>query len=295
MVRRLVSTVALLACVGIYSLSAAERATFILSSGERISGDLAVRGADGATYVDGQLNLDAGGGTAQAFPIDSVAIIDLAGGTPEPIELSRVPEAGQCVVLRSGHSQAGKFVNIVRGDTLLWDYRGEQQQYPLRDVARVYLNAAAARTALRVIGAPTRAVATTGAAAAAQTALQPGALRVNANQAWNDTGIDVKAGDLVAFQASGQINFAEGNGLIAGPDGYSGGSLAATNPVAGMPLGGLIGKVGNGAPFPIGSNTQPIRMPAKGRLMLGVNDGQVSDNGGFFSVVVTKYSVSQLR
>jgi hypothetical protein len=286
MVRRLASTVALVACVGIYSLSAAERATFILASGERVTGDLAVSGADAATYVNGQLNLDAGGGNAQSFPIDSVAVIDLAGGTPEPIELSRVPEAGQCVVLRSGHSQAGKFVNIVRGDTLLWDYRGEQQQYPLRDVARVYLNAAAARTALRVIGAPTRAVATTGTAAP-QTALQPGALRVNANQPWNDTGIDVKAGDLVSFQATGQINFAEGSNLVAGPDGHSG-SLAPTNPVAGMPLGGLVGKVGNSAPFPIGSNTQPIRMPAKGRLMLGVNDGEVRDNSGFFSVVVSK-------
>ena len=285
MVRRLVSTVALVASVGMYSLSAAERATFILSSGERVSGDLAVRGADAATYVDGQLNLDAGGGNAQAFPIDQVVIIDLAGGTPEPIELSRLPQTGQCVVLRSGHNQSGKFVNIVRGDTLLWDYRGEQQQYPLRDVARVYLNAPAARTALNVVGATTRAVATTGAPA--QTALQPGALRVNANQPWNDTGIDVKAGDLVAFQASGQINFAEGNGLMAGPDGYSG-SQAATNPVAGMPLGGLVGRVGNSAPFPIGSNTQPIRMPAKGRLMLGVNDGEVRDNAGFFSVVVTK-------
>jgi hypothetical protein len=50
----------------------------------------------------------------------------------------------------------------------------------------------------------------------------------------------------------------------------------------------LIGKVGNSAPFPIGSNTQPIVMPADGRLMLGVNDNDWSDNSGFFSVVVTK-------
>jgi hypothetical protein len=286
MVSRLISTVALLLCVGIYSLAAAERATLILSSGERVTGDLAVRGPEAATYVDGQLNLDEGGGRAQSFQIDSVAIIDLAGGTPSPIELSRLPETGQCVVLRSGHNQSGKFVNIVHGDTLLWDYRGEQQRYPLSDVARVYLNAPAARTALNAPGATNRVVATTGTSAA-QTALQPGAVRVNANQPWNDTGIEVKAGDLVAFQATGQINFAESNSQVSGPDGQ-GGTLSPSNPVAGMPVGGLIGRVGNGPAFPIGSNVQPIRMPAKGRLMLGVNDGDVRDNGGFFSVVVTK-------
>jgi hypothetical protein len=286
MVSRLISTVALLVCVGTYSSAAAERATLLMSNGERVTGDLAVSGPEAATFVNGQLNLDEGGGRVQSFPIDSVVIIDLAGGTPEPIELSRLPESGQCVVLRSGHNQSGKFVNIVRGDTLLWDYRGEQQQYPLRDVARVYLNAPAARTALNVAGASTRAVATTGAPAA-QTALQPGAIRVNANQQWNDTGIEVKAGDQIAFQATGQINFAETNSQVAGPDGQSG-SLSPSNPVAGMPIGGLIGRVGNSPAFPIGSNGQPIRMPAKGRLMLGVNDTDVRDNGGFFSVIVTK-------
>jgi hypothetical protein len=29
-------------------------------------------------------------------------------------------------------------------------------------------------------------------------------------------------------------------------------------------------------------------MPATGRLMLGVNDNEVGDNSGFFSVIVTK-------
>ena len=55
-----------------------------------------------------------------------------------------------------------------------------------------------------------------------------------------------------------------------------------------MPVGGLIGRVGNSAPFPIGSNTQPIRMPATGALMLGVNDNELGDNSGFFSVVITR-------
>ena len=56
------------------------------------------------------------------------------------------------------------------------------------------------------------------------------------------------------------------------------------------PPGGLIGRVGTSAPFPIGSNSQPIVMPADGRLMLGVNDNEPGDNSGAFTVTVTKVS-----
>ena len=55
-----------------------------------------------------------------------------------------------------------------------------------------------------------------------------------------------------------------------------------------MPVGGLIGQVGNSAPFPIGSNAQPIRMPANGTLMLGVNDNELGDNSGIFTVAITR-------
>jgi hypothetical protein len=34
--------------------------------------------------------------------------------------------------------------------------------------------------------------------------------------------------------------------------------------------------------------TQPLVMPASGRLMLGVNDNELNDNSGFYSVTVTK-------
>ena len=55
-----------------------------------------------------------------------------------------------------------------------------------------------------------------------------------------------------------------------------------------MPVGGLIGRVGNSAPFAIGANTQAIRMPANGTLMLGVNDNELGDNTGFFTVGITR-------
>jgi hypothetical protein len=58
-------------------------------------------------------------------------------------------------------------------------------------------------------------------------------------------------------------------------------------PVPAMPVGGLIGKVGDSAPFPIGSNREPIVMPASGQLMLGINDEYVADNTGGFVVTLS--------
>src|SRR4030088_3208025 len=150
MYRRLISTVALASCAGLYAL-AAERATFILTDGERKSGEVVFHGGNAANFIDGQLNLG-NSGKEQSYSIDQVAVIDFAGGMPAPAELAKIPASGQVVVMRDGTAIPGSFVNIVRGDTLLWDSNGQQQQYPVRDVARVYLNGQSARTAYNYTG-----------------------------------------------------------------------------------------------------------------------------------------------
>ena len=55
-----------------------------------------------------------------------------------------------------------------------------------------------------------------------------------------------------------------------------------------MPVGALLGRIGNGAPFAIGTQSQALGMPAAGRLMLGVNDNELGDNGGAYTVVITR-------
>ena len=55
-----------------------------------------------------------------------------------------------------------------------------------------------------------------------------------------------------------------------------------------MSVGGLIGRVGNGPAFAIGSNTGPMPMPASGVLQLGVNDDHYEDNTGNFTVSVQR-------
>ena len=80
--------------------------------------------------------------------------------------------------------------------------------------------------------------------------------------------------------------FSLGNQNITGPDGAAG-QAGSRFPVPAMGVGGLIGKVGaTGRPFAIGAKSGQIRMPATGRLMLGVNDDHYDDNSGAFRVSV---------
>jgi hypothetical protein len=90
----------------------------------------------------------------------------------------------------------------------------------------------------------------------------------------------------VSFQSSGQIMYSPNPAHTATPDG--GADRGGNYPEPSAPVGALLGKIGNSRPFGIGSQTQPLSMPASGRLMLGVNDTDLSDNSGFFTVVVTR-------
>jgi PA-IL-like protein len=281
MLRKTFAIGALVASAGWYAL-AAERATFILTDGSRRSGQVVFHGDQRENLINGYLNLsNDAGGPEFTYPMDQVAVIDFTGGQPSPAELGELPPSGNFLTLRSGQSQPGTFVNIIGGDTLLWrNTSGQTQQYRLSDVTRVYLNPQSARTAFNYNGsaATANAVGTSGV-------VPGGSVLVQANQQWNDGGLTVRKGDRVSFTTSGQISY--GQGMSAGPDGDA--SLRRPDyPVPQMPVGGLIGRVGNGQPFPIGSNAQPITMPNDGRLMLGVNDNEVGDNSGAFTVAVRK-------
>src|SRR5712692_11511297 len=105
MVRRFISVVAVVVCAAGYVL-AAERATFILTDGERKSGDVVFHGGNAANFIDGQLNLG-NHGHEQSFRIEQVAVIDFAGGTPATAELAKVPANGQFVVMRDGNAIPG--------------------------------------------------------------------------------------------------------------------------------------------------------------------------------------------
>src|SRR3954447_2836627 len=184
MVRRLISTALLVACTGAYVFAAAERVTFVLTNGERRSGTVAFHGSENENLIDNHLNI-ATNTKDETFPLEQVAVIDFTGGQPQAAELSQLG-AGQMLVMKDGSAQQGRFINMIGGDTLLWDNQsGQRQQIALRDVNRIYLNTQSARSVFNYNG--TAAVATSGQAGTT--------VRVDARQLWTDSGITVNQGD----------------------------------------------------------------------------------------------------
>jgi hypothetical protein len=104
--------------------------------------------------------------------------------------------------------------------------------------------------------------------------------------AWRDTGVDVRAGQTVYFQASGRVRW--GPNRQDGPEGEHNSPHNASRPIPNRPAAGLIGRVGDsGDYFFIGDEKGGIRMRSSGRLYLGVNDDYLKDNTGSFRVIVS--------
>lgn len=109
---------------------------------------------------------------------------------------------------------------------------------------------------------------------------------VSANVAWNDTGIDVRAGQTIYFESTGQVRWGRDR-----RDGAAGERNSPSNPNRPMPnrnAAALIAKIGSGSNdyFFIGDDTGPVRVRSSGRLYLGINDDVLTDNSGNFRVIV---------
>jgi len=289
------------------TLLAAERATFIMDNGERISGMILTRGAvNGGNLTSGNFVVTVNNRDLQ-LPADAVALIDFAGGNPTAHEINALPANGsQLMVLRDGSVYTGRLLNLLRGDTVRWQHQTrDTEDMPIRRIQRIYMNPEASRQVLGYTngqygnapygnptygnpGAPMYGgYADPYATGYGLLLTPPSGLTVPASADWVDTGIDVRAGDMLSFIGSGQVQFGTGAGQTATVDGNP--DLRRNNyPVPAMAVGGLIGKVGRTAAFPIGANTNAIRMPANGRLLLGVNDDQRNDNSGAFNVVIRR-------
>jgi Ca2+-binding EF-hand superfamily protein len=110
-------------------------------------------------------------------------------------------------------------------------------------------------------------------------------IQVNSQVRWTDTGFDVRAGDIVTFQSSGQIRMSDDRGDTASPAGSTRGRTAPDAPILGQSAGALIAKIGSYAPMFIGNRTS-VTVPVSGRLYLSVNDDHLPDNAGEYTVTV---------
>jgi hypothetical protein len=109
---------------------------------------------------------------------------------------------------------------------------------------------------------------------------------VSADVPWNDAGIEVRAGQTIYFEATGQVRW--GRDRRDGPEGEHNSPTNPGRPIPNRPGAALIGKVGNDSRdfFFIGNEQGPVRMRSSGRLYLGINDEYLQDNSGNFRVVV---------
>jgi Ca2+-binding EF-hand superfamily protein len=132
-----------------------------------------------------------------------------------------------------------------------------------------------------------RAEFTGGGAAAGDTAVATSGdfVRVEGTQEWTDTGITVRAGDTITFDAQGTVRISNDRNDIAGVGGTLSNRREANAPLPNQVAGALIARIGNSPPLFIGTR-RSVRAPFGGRLYLGVNDDYLADNSGDFQVTV---------
>ena len=109
---------------------------------------------------------------------------------------------------------------------------------------------------------------------------------VAATDRWTDTGIWVRAGDVLTFNATGTIEMTGESGDPADPTGSRTGRRAPSAPLPNEPAGILLARIGNANPVAVGRTNQ-LRAAVNGRLYLGVNDDHLGDNHGEFRVSVS--------
>lgn len=216
--------------------------------------------------------------------LGDVLLLEVNGNAQNlPVNETEAARGGDHVlVLTSGEMLVGRLGNIEGGEgsakpdeprmVTFTPANGPERRVRMNQVRRLYFG-----------GYPQ-----TTAAAPAPPESQPeaGEVRVPANQRWVPTGLVLRSGDRVQFEARGEIQLSADPEDKAGTAGSLRGRLAAGSPLPQALAGALIGRTGNGPVFPIGNQTGPLSPQGNGELMLGVNDDETSDNQGAFLVRV---------
>ena len=182
------------------------------------------------------------------------------------------------LVLTNGRRVQGDLVGV-SGRDIEFAERGTRSvmRVPRSDIARIEFDDAAGRDArdrddFPVAGVPPRG-------------MRERQINVTAREAWIDTGIDVRAGQQVYFQASGETRW--GPNRRDGAAGERNSPYNAGRPLPDRPAASLIGRIGERDVFFIGADPGPVRVRSGGRLYLGVNDDVLTDNSGALRVTVS--------
>lgn len=112
-------------------------------------------------------------------------------------------------------------------------------------------------------------------------------LTIPAAQSWTDTSIDLRQGDFVNITSSGII-YIDDSAAEKTPDGDFSCTVDASFSAPDLRCWSLIGKIGDGIPFEVGTRTT-FSATTSGRLFLGVNDNIFSDNSGSWIATISSF------
>jgi hypothetical protein len=283
--------------LGVLALGAtqafAQTATVVMRNGDRVRAEVLDMGANFSFRINGQ---------DQQVPINDVVVIDFAGNgrniSQDEINKANDASGNGFVVMRNGDTFTSRLLDIT-GIPSRGMFSGDRQ-IPLSEISRIYLGSVRNipeisdnnNNPVQTVdngnnnqnrpfrGRGNRVNQRTAAPAGARSVVVPG------NVAWTNSGLNVTRGQYLRFEPSGEIRLSFNGEDIATAAGGKNFRLVDKAQIATIPVGALIGRVGNGQPFSIGDTTQAFQMPAEGRLFLGVNDDHVADNSGNYVVKV---------
>jgi hypothetical protein len=181
------------------------------------------------------------------------------------------------LVLRDGRRVQGQLVGVF-GREIEFEERGGWNsrvvRIPRRDIARIEFDDGERlndRDDDRVGGIPR--------------GMRERQVNVTARNAWTDTGIDVRRGQEIYIQASGETRW--GPNRRDGASGERNSPYNAGRPLPDRPAAALLGRIGEQDVFFIGGDAGPFRVRGEGRLYLGINDDVLTDNSGALRVTVS--------
>ena len=279
--------------VGILALGAAQAyaqsAAVVMRNGDRVRADVIDMGRDFTLNVNGQ---------TRQVPVGDIVLIDFAGdGRNVSLdEVSKVNAAnGGYVVMRNGE-QFNASLQDFTGKPLIAVFSNGRRSN-VGEIARIYFGSVS-----NVPGFPTQSASASDPQAPpsargrgrgsdpyqdrSAAPAQARSVVVPANVQWTNSGFNVSRGQYLRFEPSGEIRLSTNGDDIARAAGALSGRHADKAPIPSIPAGALIGRIGNGQPFPIGDTTNAFDVPDTGRLFLSVNDDHVADNSGNFVVKV---------
>jgi hypothetical protein len=245
---------------------AQENATLTLRSGEKLTAQLVDLGGSGfAVKVNG---------ADRQIPTSQVAVIDFGGGSMTDADWAKVSEGQQVVQLKSGEMVNGQLYDIGGTSPLRITVKTASGE---REISSNEINRI-------ILARPEKGVATSGALASATGS----GVSVNPKQPWTSTGLTVRKGEVLTFNATGEVQLSADGNDVATAFGSKSGRKATNAPLPNVLAGALIGRIGtNGQPFAIGSGVS-VTMPAAGQLFLGINDDGFEDNQGEIRVDITR-------